>query len=333
MGVTDRIRASLGGLVDGLTNPKRYAGGSDVNLDETTSPSTWRDETKESKIDWLKSRKRQALSLSFVLFYVILLLAAYSQQFAPGLYQNPWLIEALKFLFVIPLTFILTTNWMRGKLRRIDWVVMIMPAQPAENGSGGLKTKGGIGFYVGSLDEDSTGNTIFTPVKGFDFIGLRGRNLTLGDLGDDFARTFAKQGRQAEDDASIRLEDALSVRRDTFLGTVCGVLTGGLELDEFARESDLYTTPPDLVDQERYRDLSHSLEKVHEQNQQLEGQIDVMKEQRGHWKQQAKKGRDEYIEEFVEEHGELAESGFGPRGRGGYRRGGPADYGLDEEED
>ena len=311
MGVTDRLRASLGGLVDGLSNPSRYGKSGEVDLDETTSPNTWRDETKQSKIAWLASRKRQLLSLSFVLFYVALLFAAYTRQFAPGLYQNPWLIEALKYLFVVPLTFVITANWMRGKLKRIDWVVMLIPPN-------------GLGVYVGSLEQDTAGNTLFTPVKGFDFLGLRGRNLTLGDLGNDFAQNFAKMGRDAGDDAKVRLEDALYVEQKTFFGTVCGVLTSGLELDEFGRESDVYTAPPDLVDQERYKRLSKRVDEDHDHNAELQGRLDAAQERIDHWREEAQQTREEYKQELVDTHTELSQAGFTPRG-GRARGGRPSD--------
>lgn len=288
-------------LYDILTNPSRYRNeDEEVSLDETTDPQTWRDESKPTWTERLASRKHQFIAFGFVGLILLGIIAAYSRTYIPELYGNPLVREAVKWGLVVPAAFLSGVKWLRGKLRQVDWLVLILP-------------EGGIGFYIGDLNEDSTGNTIFHPLKGFDFMGLRGQKLTLGDLGNDFARNFAKQGRDADEPASIRIEDGLYAKRDTFLGSVAGVLTGGLEVDEFGRESDLYTTPPSTVDEDRYRKLRNTLERVTDQNTELQNKLEAVSEQRDYWKQEAKKEREEIRKEIIDTHGELAEAGFTPR--------------------
>jgi len=310
MGVTDWF----GGMVDFLRNPRRYRSeGEEVDLDETADPSTWRDETKPTWSERLASRKRQFIAFSFVGLVTLGLIGAYSRTYLPALYGNELLKEALKWAIAVPVLFFSGAKWQRGKLQRIDRLDLQIEDQ--------------VTSYWGTYAVDSQGNALFTPVKGFDWFGLRARKLTLGDLADDFARSFAKQGRSASDPAKIRVEDGLYGTAETATGRVISVVTSGLEVDGFGRESDLYTQPPDLADREKYRRLSRSMEKVHERNSELQDRIETLEEDRDKWKDEAKKDRKEIIDELTDTHGELAEAGFQPRQQHGGRQTPPADYG------
>lgn len=294
-------------FLDFVSHPDRYRSDGEVDIDEETDPSEWRDASSPTLTERLASRKAQFATVAFFAFIALGLVAVYSRRYLPELYGNPYIKVGLLVVVVAVGAFLTGVKFIRGKLGRIDWLVMLVPS------------KQGIGFYVGSFDEDTAGNAVFEPLKGFDIVGLRGEPLTLGDLGDDFARSFAKRGRGADAQATIRLEDALYANRETFLGTVSCALTGGLEVDEFGRESDLYTAPPDVVDAERYKKLSNTLEQMKDKNNELETRLDAKKEDVQYWKNQAQANRDEVISEFVENHGQLAESGFKPQAG---RRGG-----------
>jgi len=144
-------------------------------------------------------------------------------------------------------------------------------------------------------------------------MGLRGEYVTLGDLDDDFARHWSKQGRQSDEPARIRLEDAIYADREAFLGRLTAVLTGGLALDPFGQHSDLYTKEPALVDPERYRKLAETIDDYRRDRKQLETQLDSVKDDRDHWRQEANQKREEIRREIITTHGKLAESGFGPQ--------------------
>lgn len=283
-----------------VSNPKRYHRDQEIDLDESISVDEWRDEAKPTLGERLASRRRLFGAFALLGFLALGLVAAYSQRFLPSLYGNPYVIEAMKWAVVVPIIFILGMKTVRGKLKNIDWLVLFIP-------------KKGARLYVGQKAEDTAGNRTFEPVKGFDILGLKGAPLTLGDLGDDFARNFAKAGRDPSSQATLRVEDSLHSSVDTFLGSVTCALTGGLELDEYGRESDLYTTPPDVADNETYKKLTTTLEQMRDKNSELKDRIDGIKEDRDEWKDMALKKREEIKQEMVDTHGELAEAGFAPR--------------------
>lgn len=310
MSVTDWF----GGMVDFLRNPRRYRGeGEEVNLDETADPSTWRDETKPTWKQRLASRKRQFIAFSFVGLVVLGLIGAYSRVYLPALYGNELLKELLRWMVAVPALFFWGAKWQRGKLQRIARLDLHIGDE--------------VKSYWGTYDVDSQGNALFTPVKGWDWFGMRARKLTLGDLADDFARSFAKMGRDASDPAKIRVEDGLYGTAETATGRVVSAITSGLDVDGYGRESDLYTMPPELADEEKYRRLSRTLEKVHKRNANLQDEVETLEEDRDKWKEEAKKQRSEIIAEITDTHGDLAEAGFQPRQQHNTGQTLPPDYG------
>ena len=301
----ERLKA----FYDVITNPQRYrnSDGEDrVDLDKETDPSTWRDETSATWKEGLASRKRLVFLFGYIGLVGIGVLAIYTNRFAPGLTGNPILQELLKWLVAVPLLVWIGTRLIRSKLRQVDWLVLLIPRSETKGG--------GLGFYVGNQTEDSAGNALFEPIKGFSLAGLSGTRLTLGDLADDWQRQWSKQGRDASDPARIRIEDALYADRDTFIGSVTGVLTDGLVYDEFGTESDLVTKEPKIVDPERYRDLATSLSDLQRRKTQLETELDNVKDDRDTWRDRAQQREEEIRKRIVKTHSELAEAGMKPRG-------------------
>lgn len=297
----------LKNFYDVVTNPKRYRNEDDrnVNLEQSADPSTWRDETSATWKERLASRKRQAFLFGYFGLVGLGLLAVYSSRFAPGLTGNPLVQEVVKWAIAVPILVWFGTRMIRSKLENVDWLVLLIPRSETE--------AGGLGFYVGNRTEDSDGNAVFEPLKGFSLMGLSGQQLTLGELADDWQRQWSKQGREADDPVRIRVEDALYADRDTFIGRITGVLTDGLEVDEFGTESDLVTKEPVIVDPERYRDLATSLSDLQRQLNQTETELDNVKEDRDEWRKRARQQEAEVRERIVETHSDLAEAGMTPR--------------------
>jgi len=299
----------LKNLVDVARNPKRYRNPDDrtVSIEDKTDPSSWRDETAPTWKDRLSSRKRQFQVFAYFLIVGTGLAAVYLNRFAPGLTGNVYLRNAIFLGVLIPLCVWIGTRMIRGKLEQVDWLVLLIPRDETE--------AGGLGFYVGNRTEDSDGNAVFEPFKGFSIMGLKGEKLTLGDLADDWQRQWAKQGRESTDQARIRIEEALYDDRNTFVGRITAVLTDGLDHDQFGQESDLVTKEPDIVDPERYRDLATSLSDLRTRLDQTETELDNVREDRDMWRERAKQREDEVRRRIVKTHSELAEAGMTPRGQ------------------
>lgn len=291
----ERLRAAAGGAVD----PSRYHGGeAGGDVDETLSPQEWRDQTKRTRRQRLAARKHQAISLGFIGLIATMYIVVFTGKFFPTLKGNAVLLMTAKYGTVIPITVVLATRWQRNKLQRYDRLALQLP-------DGGRS-------YLGHYSEDSQGNGIFRPIKGHSWFGLKAEPLTLGDLGNDFTRTWAKRGRDASEPAAIRVEDGLTVTTKDATGRVVLSLTDGLEIDEYGRESDLYCAPPQTVDEERFKELRATLEDYVGRVDHLEDRLDAVKEQRDEYREEAGKRREEIKQDIVETHGELAEAGFTP---------------------
>ena len=307
-----------------LKNPNRYRPDDDeeVDLNNATDASTWRDQTKPSWKERLGSRKRQTAAFGFLGLVVVGLLAAYTNQFLPSLTGNIWLQRGLVVLVGVPTIFLLGMRSQRSKLQQIDWLLLIGPKQ-------------GVGFYLGRYDAEGEGT--FQPIKGFDFAGLRGRKLELRDLDDDFAQTFSKMNRDPGDPAQIRLEDARYHVKETMMGRVVGVVTSGLKVDSFSKKTDLYTAPPDMADEETYRELTRTLQKTKNRVNDLEEQTNALREERDEWKQKATQRREEIEEEMTDLISKVSEAGViqrphrGQRGQSGRNRVDPIQNGRGDD--
>lgn len=305
---------------DVVSNPSRYRNPDEVDLEQTADPQSWRDQSKPTLTERFASRWRQFLALSFLGFIALGLLAAYSQSFFPGLTGNIWVKRGVVALVSVPTLWWLASTWMRTRLRNVDRLDLVIDGEPTS--------------YYGTHSTDSNGNDVFQPLKGFDWMGLRGSPVTLSDLDEDFHQAFAKQGRDPQSPAKIRVEDGVSGVADTATGTVVVALTSGLELDPFGRETDLYTRPPELADKEQYAKLAQTLDKVHDRNAELRDKVSALQERRDYWKGEAQKEREEIVTDITRTHSELAEAGFQPRqGRADRRPNDPFAYPLQNGED
>ena len=216
MGLISGSYARIKNLYDLAANPRRYRNEDKTDLDEYVSPKEWRDQTKPSWGERLRSRKQTAIAFGFIGFIALLIVGGWSRTYIPQLYGNQIVREAIKWLVALPTTWILAAAWQRRKIAELDELT--------------LKIGDAAKSYDGILKTDADGNHLFVPIKGFDWWGMRGRRLTLADLSDDFAEDFAKQGRDPDDPVKIRLEDSMYAVVDKALGDVAVCLTSGLQI-------------------------------------------------------------------------------------------------------
>jgi len=275
---------------------KRFADEDSVeDPEETVAPETWRDEETPTWGERLRRRWITVVALGFVGFVVLGILTVYAGRFLVGTLSNPLVQSTLKYGAVLGVGFVLGTWWLFGKLERVDELVLF--------------TGDGVKRYVGEYDSDSAGNRVFIPYRGYTRILKRTRKLTLGDLGGDLARAEQKAGRDEDDPIRIRLEDAITGDLATDLGTVAASLTGGLAIDPYGRESDLYTTPPDIADEERYAQLRDQLEYYAEKEiPSLESDVEDLEEKLAEVRERAKRDTDESIDKFIARVTDLEEA-------------------------
>jgi len=281
----------------GSTGPrKRFADEETVeDPEETVAPDTWRDEETPSWGERLRRRWKSVLALGLIGLVVLGILTVYAGRFLVTTLSDPLVQTTLKYGAVLAVGFILGVWWLFGKLERVDELVLF--------------TGEGVKRYVGEYDTDSHGNTVFEPYRGYSRILKRTRKLTLGDLGGDLARAEQKAGRDEEDPVRVRLEDAITGVHHTDTGTVAASLTGGLRLDQYGKETDLYTSPPDIADEERYDRLVDQLRYyVEKEIPSLEADIEDLEEKLAEVRERAKRDTDESIDKFINRVTDLEEA-------------------------
>lgn len=290
-----------------IKNPSRYRPDDDeeVDLSEETDPSTWRDQTKPTWKERLASRKRQVAAFGFLGVVILGVLAAWTHILMPSLTGNIWLQRAVVTVVAVPSLVLGGMRLQRSKLKHLDWVILIGP-------------KRGVSFYLARYD--GSGEASFQAVKGFDFGGLRGRKLQLRDLEDDFAQAFAKRGRKPDDPANIRIEDARYHVQETMMGRVVGVVTSGIKVDGYSESTDLYCAPPDMADEETYKELVRTLSKTKNRVKDLEEQNEALEEERDEWKELATERREDVEDHLTDLVEDVAKAGFIQHASGRYSR-------------
>lgn len=266
--VLDRIKSTVGRI-----NPlQRYADTEQSETpDQQLDPQEWHHSAKPGLGKRLQRSKRTLVTYGAFIAVAIGLAYFYSQEFVIGLVSNPLVQSFVTHGGLFAIGLVLGIRSFRARLIDWDWLVLQVPE--------------GIVPMVGEYETADDGTNIFVPYAGIDWLGFRSRQLTLGELGQSVARTFAKRGRSMDSGARVRVNDAIAARRQTAFGTIVGVMTDGLAVDEFGQHSDVYTQPPETVDQEQYQRLRSQLEQFAEQTvpklrtdkQMLQQQVDDLR--------------------------------------------------------
>ena len=294
MGRFERLRA----VVSDRFGRKRYASNetadTDPQLEEYASAQQWADTTKPSVSDRAKGKKRFLVSFGYLGLLGLLSVAYYSSVYMPGFYRNPTVHEVLKWLIVVPVCTIAGMNIMRSRIADTDRLTLF--------------SEGEVKTFFGKYGRDSAGNRVFYPVKGYDLFGLRGRRLTLADLPDDIAMQHAKNDRDPDEDAVIRVEDATAADQETALGRNMVVLSDGLKFDENGRESDVYAAPADLADPKVVERFKQTVTDLRNRVSDLEDQLGAARRERNEWKAKYRKRRDEILQDHIESVGDTNEA-------------------------
>jgi hypothetical protein len=237
------IKSKVGDVVDRL----RYGSPDDASSpDDVIDHSEWT-HTAEPGLGERLKRKRRLLVLYGGLIAAGLIIASqWVGQILVGFATDPLVQTVASHGLVAGLAGYWGLKTFRARVGRWDWLV-------------GMESEGLV-VWLGEYDTVGDGTTVFTPFAGIDWLGFQSRPLQLRELGEQVAHTFAKTGRDADDPARVRLDDAVVRDADTFVGTIVAVHTDGFKPDPWGQHSDAYAQPPALADADGYRQLRQQLE-------------------------------------------------------------------------
>lgn len=194
----------------------------------------------------IKDAKRAVGAGALLVLVGLGLAYAYATRYLVDVLSSPTTWWTLALVGTAIGMYVAGTRKMRSRLTDTNWLVLILPD--------------GTKSYVGEFETAGDGTQVFLPYRGFGPFGHKSRPLYLRELGERVARAQANQGRDPEDPVRIRVDDARVEVKDTAYGTVVGVMTDGLAVDQFGRYSDVYCEPPSQVSEENYRQLRDQLD-------------------------------------------------------------------------
>lgn len=287
-----KIKSNLGRILPG----QRYADPSDAQTpDEQIDPETWHHDAKPGLGERLARSKRTLAMYGLFIAVSVAILFIWSRQFIVGVATNPATRTVGTHLAVFIMGLVMGIKSFRGRLQEWDWLVLQLPD--------------GTMPLLGELEQADDGTTIFIPYSGIDWLGFKARQLKLGELGSSIARTLAKQGRDMESGARIRVDDAVMASRDTAYGTVTAVMTAGLEIDPFGQHSDVYTAPPNTVNAEQYKQLRDRLrDYVEDELPRLQSENSYLKQQKNDLRARLHQTDDDAIEQFIDRYSRVERS-------------------------
>ncbi|APX98701.1 hypothetical protein [Natronorubrum daqingense] len=277
--------------------PKQYVDEENAKTPyETQDPHTWRDEAAPSFRDKLAQRKYRILSKSFVLLCLLGVGIAGMRSFFPGIYYSEAVRTLVAVVTIVVVTGLLTINWMLKRLEHFDWLILNLP--------------GGVEVYLGEYTTTNGGEEpIFKPLRGFTLWGTVGNHYELGDLSDDFARSFAKKDRKADDPVRMGLpKEADEQSVSTWYGTVLSVVSDGVEPDATSPEVDVRVWPSARDHDDTIDGLMDLVRTKERRIDDLQKEVSDLRESRNKYRHEANKTRQEVRDELVDSQKEIFES-------------------------
>lgn len=281
----------------GRTAPqKRHpTAGSARDPDEVLQPASLDDSEVPSWSERARQRLGTVVIGSFLLLVVLGIVLIFARRYFVAVLTHPVVVTTAKYGTVAAVFYTLGEHRRHQRLMHIDRFV---------NFSGE-----GLTRYFGEYETDSAGEDVFVPYRGFSPVLKRPRKLRLGDLGGDLARSATKGNRDEDDPVRIRLDDAVTDAKQTDLGTVVGSLSDGLKHDTWGETTDLYTAPPDLADEDRYRRLQQKLRYYAERVvPHLRDEVETLEEQLADVQERASRDQDEAIDEFIDRYTDIEDA-------------------------
>lgn len=310
--VDQRLRSQT----DGPSRTRRHLSDDPGDLEDISDPHNPEDETQTSLREFVSDNPWMTLATGVFLFIAGIATYFIAGNFAVGLATNPWTIRVAVLGTVAGTVYIAGINRGQTSLQDTDWLVLKTPDGPIE--------------YPGRLRQSANSDAIlFVPYKGFGRLGGLTEPYTLGEFAPELTQTRGERdGDGTSEPVTIRLHPYIATVGSTSRGQLAIQLTNGLDVDAAARESHLYTTWPDLVEEDDIDDVRETLEESQGRIQHLEDEVQTLREQRDQMKELAKESHSDAIDSFIQ-HFERVQQATGrgsPRQQAGGEPGGNGDY-------
>lgn len=282
---------------------KRYHSGEYTSLEEIADPETWEDDTGGQWREWIADNQ---ILVGVLAVLAVALVIYFSQLFirvSTGLATNTTfqLVAGGTILTVSSYAYGIKSQ--RQRFTDLDWLVL-------------PKDDGGVIRYLGYYREgDSTEAPLFVPVKGFRWSGHKAEPYRVYEVSSELARRYKNTNRDPEDVAVIRLEPSVVRDSQTDTGHVIVQQTTELKLDAFGNESNLKAPVSEKqADTDAVQDLKETMTDLREEKSDLKAQSAKFERQRNEWRRDARQRRSKIIDEFIEDHTQVAEV-YQPRSR------------------
>lgn len=255
--------------------------------DQEIDLETWGPASNPGLGERIKQRTRTIATFGLGAVALFGFLLIHAQRIAVGFVTNPIVQLLIVLGFVGSVAFIAGARHQRSVIVDSDWLIPM-------TGSGAFP-------MPGEYRTASDGTEVFLPFRGFDFLGFKSRHLYLRELGEGVARSHAKRGRDPEDPARIRLDDARTESADTSYGHFIAADTDGFGHDSFGQHSDAYLTPPSQVSEENYQQLHDQLLMyVDQEIPSLEKKLEAVEQERDELRGKLKQDGNDAVDEFID---------------------------------
>ncbi|EMA45229.1 hypothetical protein [Halobiforma nitratireducens] len=269
---------------------QRFASDTQIDIEDVADPHTLEDDTREPIGTKIK-RHWKFLAIAVPIgVAAIAILIGYTWHLVPTILGNRYVQLAGAVAAIAGGSAYAGAQWRLGWIRRQDELVLRTPNGPVR--------------FEGRVKQTAAGSLVFMPIKGYRWCNTTPVYYTIEEFGRELNESWPKQGYDPDDPAEIELHPKVSSARDTDLGTVIEQSTGDppVKVDRFARETVLYATEPEYIEEDVAEDLRRELIRIREERDELDERLDDAKRRL----EQAKAIGAMSPEEFLESHQEFA---------------------------
>lgn len=256
---------------------------------EVENPHTNRDNTKTTKREWIAENKLFVLSLSLLGLAVTIFTLIFFGRYFITFLAHPWTHRGLAALVIGGGFYGLGRSSKGTQMKKMQKLNLYNP------------DTGESTHFIGRYRAlEGATHDVFVPFKGLRSFGHEPEAYRIGELSAELVK---KHNHSPEEEAVIRLHPAATAVEMTDRGMEITQLTSGIEPDPFGRDSNLEASLPDIGSDETVLDLKDELEKLEEENHNLQDRNQMLERQRDNAIEEAQQARREVLDEI----GDIAE--------------------------
>lgn len=276
---------------------QRYAAVDDAaDLEDAANPRTVEDESAVSLREIARDRMGSLVIAGMFFAALLVFFGAQLLRLVPELLSNPWLLRGLAFLTIGGVAY-----WagVSGHLSRLD-----------EDDELTLKTDSGSTTFQGELvmPSDDDVHALFIPYKGRTWRGHVANAYSVADVDPELARTRQKRNRDPDAEAVIELYPSAAVERTEYGYRVTQNMSE-LKPAPLSSRATLRVVPSEESGDGAIEALEAEVDHLLDQLRETRRDKETYRIQARQWRREAKKGRQETEDEFVDRHSELLEAG------------------------